>query len=129
MVYYIILVLLVVVLCTIAWKLYKDKEESEREVALIEKERDEYAELGKGLAEYNQKLQEKKNLAKDKIMRMFEENPSSLKATARRVSNHDVAKSLNISSATARRYLDELEEEAKVKQVGKVGKYVYYSRA
>ena len=116
-----ILIVIIVVLIGVCFKLYKNKKESEMEVALAEKEMGEYAELGKGLAEYNQKMQERKNQAKEKIMAMLEAKA--------KINNYDVAKSLNTSSASARRYLDELENEGKIKQVGKSGKKVYYSNS
>jgi Fic family protein len=72
--------------------------------------------------------------------------PASAKATARqgkkenlekmreffnkqgRVANNDVEKLLGVSDATATRYLDELEKEGFVRQVGKTGKHVYYEK-
>lgn len=42
--------------------------------------------------------------------------------------NADVENLLSVSDATATRYLDELEKEGKVKQVGKTGKHVYYEK-
>lgn len=38
----------------------------------------------------------------------------------------EVEKLLNITDATARKYLNELEKEKKIKQVGNVGRNVYY---
>ncbi len=43
-----------------------------------------------------------------------------------RVANDDVEKLLGVSDATATRYLDELEKEGFIRQVGKTGKHVYY---
>jgi len=103
-----------------AVKLYKDKKESEREAELAERERDEYAELGRGLAEYNQKMQDRKNQAKEKILKLFE--------TKTKISNQEAAKVLNVSCASARRYFDDLEAEGRAKQIGKSGKKVYYSK-
>jgi len=57
---------------------------------------------------------------KQKILEFFE--------SQERVANNDIEKLLGVSDATATRYLDELEKEGKVKQVGKTGKYVYYER-
>jgi len=45
-----------------------------------------------------------------------------------KVTNDDVEKMLGVSNATAERYLDELEAEGKIKQVGKTGRSVYYER-
>ncbi len=117
--FYIALVLIIVAMGAWIWRLAKDKAESEREVEKIEKEKNEYAEMGKGLAEYNRKLQEKKNQAKNKILEILK--------TKAKVSNRDVAEKLDISSASVRRYFDELEAEGKAKQVGKDGKDVFYT--
>ena len=43
-----------------------------------------------------------------------------------RVTNNEVEDLLGVSNATTERYLDELEEEGKIKQVGTVGRNVYY---
>ncbi|MBU2219714.1 winged helix-turn-helix transcriptional regulator [Patescibacteria group bacterium] len=45
-----------------------------------------------------------------------------------RVTNDDIQKLLGVSDATATRYLDELEKEGKIRQVGETGKYVYYEK-
>jgi predicted HTH transcriptional regulator len=42
------------------------------------------------------------------------------------VSNFEIRKALGVSSRTAVRYLDELEREGKVEQVGKIGHAVTY---
>lgn len=43
-----------------------------------------------------------------------------------RVSNDDIQDLLNVSDASAERYLDELEKEGKLKQVGNIGQAVFY---
>lgn len=43
-----------------------------------------------------------------------------------RITNNEVQKSLGVSDATATRYLDDLEKEGKIKQVGQKGRFVYY---
>ena len=99
---------------------------------VLEKEKNEFEHLasqaasaealasqGGGIAGYLQKMQEKKEQAKVKIMEML--------GKKKKVSNREVAKVLDVSSATVRRYFDELEAENKAKQVGKVGQSVYYS--
>ena len=43
-----------------------------------------------------------------------------------KLANDDVQKLLEISDATATRYMEELEEEGKVVQVGTTGRYVHY---
>ena len=43
-----------------------------------------------------------------------------------RITNDEVEKLLHVSDSTATRYLDILEHEGKLKQVGKTGKYTHY---
>ncbi len=45
-----------------------------------------------------------------------------------RVKNDDVQRLTGVSDATATRYLDELEKEGLIRQVGVVGGYVYYEK-
>jgi len=117
---YIFLLFIIFALAMWAWKLQCEKVEADAEARLAGKERDEYAELGKGLAEYNQKLQEKKDLAKSKILEMFDKKE--------KVTSQEASKALGISNVSARRYIDELEHEGKLKQTGVSGKKVFYSK-
>ena len=55
---------------------------------------------------------------KEKILEFFRENE--------KVVNNDIEKILGVSDSTATRYLDELEKENKVVQIGKTGQSVYY---
>lgn len=55
---------------------------------------------------------------KQKILELLKEK--------NKITNNDVEKLLSVSDATATRYLDELEKQGKIRQVGKTGKYVYY---
>jgi len=66
-----------------------------------------------------QTLEKEEN--KEKILGIFSAQSS--------ITNNDVEKMLGVSDATATRYLDELEEEGKVRQVGKTGRHVYYEKA
>lgn len=120
MIYYVVLVLIIIALGVWVWKLYQDKLEAEKEVAVLEKENQEAEEIGKGLADYHEKMQERKEQAKQKILQMLLERE--------KVSNKDIASALQISSRTTIRYLDELEKQGKAKQVGKTGKSVFYSK-
>ena len=45
----------------------------------------------------------------------------------KKVTNNDVEKLVNVSHATAERYLDELEKEGKLTQHGKIGQNVFYT--
>lgn len=70
------------------------------------------------LTDYNRKRQEKKEKAKNKIVEFLAEKG--------RISHSDIAKQLKLKRTTVVRYLDELEQEGKAKQVGKVGQSVFY---
>ena len=65
-------------------------------------------------------IQFRKRKKLDKIMALF------LKQS--KITNDEVEKFLHVSDATATRYLSILEKENKIKQVGKTGKGVSYSR-
>ncbi len=68
-----------------------------------------------------------KEARKQKILAMFEKQSAFAKATAdKKLSNAEIRKALGVSSRTAVRYLDELEREGKVEQVGKAGHAVTY---
>ena len=43
------------------------------------------------------------------------------------ITSKNVGKLLDVSGATARKYLNELEEEGKIKQIGKTGRDVHYT--
>ncbi len=55
---------------------------------------------------------------KEKILEFLKDN--------QRIENKDIQELLKVSDSTAVRYLDELEEENKIKQIGKTGNAVYY---
>ena len=59
-----------------------------------------------------------KEARKQKALAMIQERDE--------VSNSEIRKALGVSSRTAVRYLDELEKERKVEQVGKIGHGVIY---
>ena len=65
-------------------------------------------------------IQFRKRKKLDHVMSMF------LKQS--KITNDEVEKFLHVSDATATRYLSELEKEGKIKQSGKTGKGVSYSR-
>ncbi len=60
----------------------------------------------------------KKPENKEKILEFLREN--------KKVANNDIEKLLDVSDATATRYMNELEKEQKVRQIGKTGNAVYY---
>lgn len=63
----------------------------------------------------------------DKILSLFikKQNGST---SSPQVTNDEVEKLLHVSDATATRYLDILEKEGKIKQIGKTGRNVRYSK-
>jgi hypothetical protein len=65
-------------------------------------------------------IQFRKRKKLDKVMSLFLQKS--------KITNDDVEKFLHVSDATAERYLNILEKENKIKQVGKTGKAVSYSR-
>jgi predicted HTH transcriptional regulator len=65
-------------------------------------------------------IQFRKRKKLDKIMSMFE--------TKSKITNDEVEKLLHVSDATATRYLTILKQENKIKQEGKTGKSVFYSK-
>ena len=102
------------------WWLYEKKKENEKEISVLGKEKDELVEFGKGLEEYNKKMQEKKEKAKEKIMELF--------GNKEKINHGDVVGVIDVSKNSAVRYLDELEVDGKVKQVGKTGQGVFYTK-
>jgi len=72
------------------------------------------------LAKAREMIQFRKRRKLEKIMGMFLKKAS--------ITNDQVEKLLHVSDATATRYLEQLEKESKIKQVGKTGKEVSYSK-
>lgn len=98
-----ILILIIVVLAIVVVKLYEDKHKSKNRFDKI-----------------NQKAKEEKNLAKEKILEMLNKKE--------KLENHEVVNILGVSRDSVINYFDELEREGKVKQVGKSGRNVFYSK-
>ena len=102
----------------------KIEEETRKQLERTEKEREEEercAAQSKGLEEYNQKLAERKEKLKSRILQLFDH--------AKEITNSDVGEALNIPSRSAVRYLEELEQEGKIRQVGDIGRGVRYETA
>jgi hypothetical protein len=72
------------------------------------------------LLKAQESIQFRKRKKLDKIMSMFE--------TKSKITNDEVEKLLHVSDATATRYLTILKQENKIKQEGKTGKAVFYSK-
>ena len=67
-----------------------------------------------------QKQSQEKAEHKQKILGLLESND--------KIVNNDVEKLLGVSDATAERYLNELEAEGKIKQMGETGRGVFYAK-
>ena len=105
-------------------KARKIEEETRKQLERTEKEREEEERClaqSKGLEEYNQKLAERKEKLKSRIFQLFDH--------AKEITNSDVGEALNIPSRSAVRYLEELEQEGKIRQVGDIGRGVRYETA
>lgn len=72
------------------------------------------------LEKANETRQNKKREKIDAILDLF--------AKQTNLTNDEVEKLLHVSDATATRYLETLEKEGKIKQVGKTGKYTHYEK-
>jgi hypothetical protein len=72
------------------------------------------------LARAKNAIQFRKRKKLDKVMTMF--------AKQTKITNDEVEKFLHVSDATAERYLNILEKENKIKQVGKTGHAVSYTK-
>ncbi|MBU1102779.1 DUF977 family protein [Patescibacteria group bacterium] len=82
----------------------------ERNAKPAAEERKDIEEVGRALAEHNKAVQEKIGESKNRIIILLQEKG--------RVTNDDVQKELEVSDATATRYLDDLEKDGKIIQQG-----------
>jgi hypothetical protein len=71
-----------------------------------------------GFGAVNEKRKQEKQASKDKIM--------ELAGRQKEISNDDAEKLLGVSDASATNYLQELEQEGKLEQVGQEGRFVRY---
>jgi len=76
-----------------------------------------YNKENKGHSRVRMKMQEKKEMNKDKIMRLFKKKE--------RVQGQDVQSALLIEELETWEYLKELEKDGKIKKMGE-GKNIYY---
>ena len=72
------------------------------------------------LQEFNAEREKEREANKEKILKLLEERGE--------VANNDVEVLLSVSDATATRYLDELEKDGNIKQIGKTGHYTHYQK-
>lgn len=74
--------------------------------------------IRRDLPSHMRKQQEVKQKRKELVLELLKEK--------KKITNDDVQKLFKVSDTTATRYMDELEQDGKIKQVGKEGRYVYY---
>ncbi|MFZ2149678.1 MAG: hypothetical protein WAV15_00790 [Minisyncoccia bacterium] len=103
----------------------KTKEETKKEPEPEKEEKPKLSylksqKLGELLVMARTAIQFRKRKKLDRVMSLF------LKQS--KITNDEVEKLLHVSDATATRYLSELEKQGKIKQNGKTGKAVSYSR-
>jgi len=106
----------------VAWVWFSNKlkemQEMKQEAGRVEREVKREREIWYGFSEFNEKMGKVKEERKQKIM-------DELKRVGKTQTNA-VADLLDISRATAFRYLEELEKEGVIEQVGKTGREVEY---
>ena len=68
----------------------------------------------------NDEREKKAKEARGRVMKLF--NGKS------EITNNNVEELLGVSDATATNYLDELERQGRITQVGRTGRFVYYKR-
>ncbi len=72
------------------------------------------------LVKARQTIQERKQKKLQKILELLD--------VKKKITNDEVEKLLHVSDATATRYLSALEKQGKIRQVGRTGKAVVYTR-
>lgn len=70
------------------------------------------------LKAFSRKQQEEKESRKSRILKLLQKQET--------ITNNDVEKMLSVSDATATNYLQELEDENKIEQIGERGRFVSY---
>lgn len=106
----IILVLLFLVL-VLQIKLQKTKKENEGKSYEVQKK-------AEGANEYNLAKSKEREERKERVLEFLKEKG--------KITNNDIESLLSVSDSTATTYLDELEKEGKIKQIGDEGRGVFY---
>jgi len=76
----------------------------------------------------NARKQEKRREKLDKIVEFLNAKTKNGSTSSPQVTNDEVEKLLHVSDATATRYLSALEKEGKIRQIGKMGTGVAYTK-
>ena len=75
-------------------------------------------------------LKHKKEIA-DKLKKWYHKNRNKILAyliPRSKITNSEIEKLLQVSDATATRYLDELEKEGRIRQIGRAGRSTHYEK-
>lgn len=102
------------------WKSKRSKLKKSEEDSAAKLEKEKPKQESPGISKVNESRQNAKAEAKDKILKLFEGKAE--------IANNDVQKLLGVSDATATNYLDELEREGHIAQIGKEGRGVKYTK-
>ena len=121
--FYFIIVLVLIIVGLLWWvgALKKQIKELQKEIERTEREKEEEEKIASGLEGFNQKIQEIKEQRKQRILKELVEKE--------KIRANEVADIFTISRITAFRYLEELEQEGKIEQIGAFGPNVYYRLA
>ena len=109
----------VVVGAGVVWVMAKRRmKELEIELGRTIKEKEEQAKVVSGFEDFNRQQEEIKETRKQKVLGEL--------AKRGKIKTNQVADFLEVSRATAFRYLEELEKEGKIEQIGAYGRNVEY---
>ena len=116
---FLIFLLGVVVGAGVVWVMAKRRiKELEIELERTEREKEEQAKIVSGFEDFNRKQEELKEARKQRTLGELAEQG--------KIKTNQVADFLEVSRAIAFRYLEELEKEGKVEQIGAYGRNVEY---
>ena len=103
----------------VVWVILKRRiKELEIELKRTEREKEEQAKIVSGFEDFNHQQEEIKEARKQKVLGELAERG--------KIKTNQVADLLEVSRATAFRYLEELEKEGKIEQIGAFGRNVEY---
>ena len=103
----------------VVWVILKEKtKELEIELKRTEREKEEQTKIVSGFENFNRQQEEIKEARKQKILEEL--------AKRSKIKTNQVADFLEVSRATAFRYLEELEKKGRIKQIGAFGRNVEY---
>jgi Fic family protein len=103
----------------VVWVMLKGRiRELELELKRTERENEEQVKIVSGFEDFNRRQEEIKEVRKQKVLGELAEQG--------KIKTNQVADFLEVSRATAFRYLEELEKEGRIEQIGAYGRNVEY---